>query len=54
MHFLLHQTITKIQETRTQYVGFLLGPKPLPIGEENPQKIILIEIPIDEYQDHDP
>jgi hypothetical protein len=42
------------KETRTQDVGFLPGPKPLPLGEENPHKILLIEIPIDEYQDHDP
>jgi len=33
---------------------FFPGPKPLPLGEENLDKIILIEIPIDEYQDHDP
>lgn len=32
----------------------MLGPKPLPLGEENPLKILLIEIRVDEYQDHDP
>jgi len=54
VYFLLHQTVTKIQEPRRQDVGFLLGPKPLPLREESSHKILLIEIPIDEYQDHDP
>jgi len=54
VYFLLHQIATKIQETRTQDVGFLPRPKPLPLGEENPHKILLIEIPFDKYQDHDP
>jgi len=54
VYFLLYLEVTKIQETRTQDVGFLPGPKPLPLGEENPHKILLIEIPIDEYKDHDP
>ena len=42
------------KETRTQDVDTLPGPKLLPLGEENPHKIFLIEIPIDECQDCDP
>jgi len=42
------------KETRTQDIGIFSGPKPLPLGEENPHKIILIDIPIDKYQDGDP
>jgi len=52
--FISSSNIYQNKETRTQYVGILPGPKPLPLGEENPHKILLIEIPIDEYQDHDP
>jgi len=42
------------KETRTQDVGIPPVPKPLPLGEENPHKIVLILIPIKEHQDHDP
>jgi len=42
------------KEIRTQDVGFLPWPKLLPLGEEKPQEILLIKIPFDEYQDHDP
>jgi hypothetical protein len=37
----------------TQEVGIHLGPKPLPLGEENLHTILLIEIPIDKHQDLD-
>jgi len=40
------------KETRTQEVGIQPGPKTLPLGEENPHIILLIEILIDEHQDH--
>lgn len=32
----------------------MIGPKPLPLREENTHKIILIENPIEEYKDHEP
>jgi len=51
---LLHQNATKNKETRTQEVGILPRPKPFPLGEENLHIILLINIPIDEHQDHDP
>jgi len=42
----------KIQEHKM--FGIMPGLKPLPLGEENPHKILPIKIPIDEYQDYDP
>ena len=39
------------KETRTQMVGYLLGPKPLPLGEENPCVNSYYRDSIDEYQD---
>ena len=48
------QIANKNKETRKRDVGMLLGPKLLPLGEENLHKILLRVIPIDEYQDHNP
>jgi len=36
--------LSKLKDTKTQIFFLLLGPKPLPLGEENPCKIILIDI----------
>lgn len=38
VYYLVHQIATQKKETRTQDVGILLGPKPLPLREENPHK----------------
>jgi len=46
--------LSKTKDTRTQMFGFLPGPKPLPLGEENPCINSSYRDSIDEYQDHDP
>lgn len=37
--------LSKQKRQEHKVFGFLLGPKPLPLGEENPCKILLMEIP---------
>ena len=47
MSSLVHQIAIKTKRQEHKMFGFLPGPKLVPLGEENLNKILLIEIPID-------
>jgi len=54
MCFLFHQIATKRKTNKNTRCFHSTREKSLPLGEENPHIILLTEIPIDEYKDHDP